>query len=277
MNGIAITPSKLAKLLGVIFDHELRQKEYVQQHLRPEQMRQLYKACVAPVVEYASTVWHDPLRDKMHLRHLRTVQRAALIRIFSAFRTVATSTLKVEAHVLPTHIRLRHRAQTTIAKLRTLPGKHPDLNIVQLLDIVYADGHNFYLVIKFLDLDFKKYIEALPVSEGGRGKPLPDESTSMATLGLGDNIVKKFMAQLVEGTRYYYSHCILHCDLKPQNLLFGRDGNLKLADFGLARAFGVPLRTCTYESVDASFAEIYNCKPLFPSDSDIDEIFKILR
>ena len=141
MNGITITPSTTAKLLGVIFDHELRWKEHVQQvvkratkvnialgglrQLRPEQMRQLYEACVAPIIEYASTVWHDPLRDKTHLRHLRTVQRAALIRILSAFRTVATSTLEVEAHVLPTHLRLRHRAQTTIAKLHTLPRNHP--------------------------------------------------------------------------------------------------------------------------------------------------------
>lgn len=93
--------------------------------LRPEQMRQLYQTCVAPVVDYASTVWHDPLRDKTHLRHLNTVQRTLLIRILSAFRTVATSTLEVEAYVLPTHLRLRHRAQRTIARLHTLPRDHP--------------------------------------------------------------------------------------------------------------------------------------------------------
>jgi serine/threonine protein kinase len=122
-----------------------------------------------------------------------------------------------------------------------------DPNIVQLLNIVHADGHKLYLVFEFLDLDLKKYMEALPVSEGGRGKALPDGSTSMASLGLGDAMVKKFMAQLVEGIRYCHSHRILHRDLKPQNLLIDRDGNLKLADFGLARAFGVPLRTYTHE------------------------------
>jgi hypothetical protein len=42
-----------------------------------------------------------------------------LIRILSAFRTVATATLEVEAHVLPPH--LRHRAQRTIARVHTLP------------------------------------------------------------------------------------------------------------------------------------------------------------
>ena len=141
MSSKVIEPSTTAKLLGVIFDHELRWKQHVQQavkratkvnialgglrQLRPEQMRQLYEACVAPVLDYASTVWHDPLRDKTHLRHLRTVQRTALIRVLSAFRTVATATLDIEAHVLPTHLRLRHRAQSTITRLHTMPRKHP--------------------------------------------------------------------------------------------------------------------------------------------------------
>ncbi|KAJ5837719.1 uncharacterized protein N7525_002907 [Penicillium rubens] len=94
-------------------------------------MRQLYEACVTPVVDYASTVWHDPLGDKTHLRHLRTVQRTALIRILSAFRTVATSTMEVEAHILPTHLRLRHRAQSTITRLHTLPRDHPIWSTLQ--------------------------------------------------------------------------------------------------------------------------------------------------
>src|SRR5689334_11034717 len=38
-----------------------------------------------------------------------------------------------------------------------------------------------------------------------------------------------------------------HSDLKPQNLLIDRDGNLKMADFGLARAFGLPIKTLTHE------------------------------
>ncbi|KAK5078646.1 Cyclin-dependent kinase catalytic subunit [Lithohypha guttulata] len=177
-----------------------------------------------------------------------------------------------------------------------------DPNIVRLLNIVHADGHKLYLVFEFLDLDLKKYMEALPVAEGGRGKALPTGSEDMQRLGLGKDMVKKFMAQLVEGIRYCHSHRILHRDLKPQNLLIDREGNLKLADFGLARAFGVPLRTYTHEvvtlwyrapeillggrqystgvdmwSVGAIFAEMCTRKPLFPGDSEIDEIFKIFK
>lgn len=176
-----------------------------------------------------------------------------------------------------------------------------DPNIVRLLNIVHADGHKLYLVFEFLDLDLKKYMEALPPSEGGRGKPLPD-GTITHRPALGEAMVKKFMAQLVEGVRYCHSHRILHRDLKPQNLLIDREGNLKLADFGLARAFGVPLRSYTHEvvtlwyrapeillggrqystgvdmwSVGAIFAEMCTRKPLFPGDSEIDEIFKIFR
>lgn len=123
-----------------------------------------------------------------------------------------------------------------------------DPNIVRLLNIVHADGQKLYLVFEYLDLDLKKYMEALPISDGGKAKAFPEGSgPDLGRLGLGEAMVKKFMSQLIEGVRYCHSHRVLHRDLKPQNLLIDRDGNLKLADFGLARAFGVPLRTYTHE------------------------------
>ena len=45
----------------------------------------------------------------------------------------------------------------------------------------------------------------------------------------------------------HHMHRVLHRDLKPQNLLINRQGKLKLADFGLARAFGIPVRSYTHE------------------------------
>jgi serine/threonine protein kinase len=135
-----------------------------------------------------------------------------------------------------------------------------DPNIVRLLNIVHADGHKLYLVFEFLDLDLKKYMEALPVSQGGRGKALPEGSgLAGQALSMDDKMVKKFMMQLCQGVRYCHAHRVLHRDLKPQNLLIDKDCNLKLADFGLARAFGVPLRTYTHEVWIGNFSTFCVC------------------
>ncbi|KAK0421034.1 hypothetical protein QR680_015032 [Steinernema hermaphroditum] len=51
---------------------------------------------------------------------------------------------------------------------------------------------------------------------------------------MATHMVKRFARQLLEGVDYIHSCGIAHCDLKLENLLLGRDGNLKIADFGLA-------------------------------------------
>ncbi|KAJ7487273.1 kinase-like domain-containing protein [Mycena galericulata] len=179
-----------------------------------------------------------------------------------------------------------------ISLLKELNDEH----IVRLLDIVHAD-QKLYLVFEYLDVDLKRYME-----NGNRDhKPIVP------------HVVKKFTHQLTSGLRFCHAHRILHRDLKPQNLLIAQDphgrddqGNsevLKLADFGLARAFGIPMRTYTHEvvtlwyrapevllgarhystgidmwSVGCIFAEMATQgTPLFPGDSEIDQIFKIFR
>jgi serine/threonine protein kinase len=58
-------------------------------------------------------------------------------------------------------------------------------------------------------------------------------------------------AKLLSGVAFCHTRRVMHRDLKPQNLLIDDCGpsgwTLKLADFGLSRAFGTPMRTYTHE------------------------------
>ncbi|KOC65758.1 Cyclin-dependent kinase 2 [Habropoda laboriosa] len=157
---------------------------------------------------------------------------------------------------------------------------HP--NIVQLFDIVDGDNH-LYLVFEFLQQDLKKLLDSV------KG-------------GLDQALVKSYLYQLLKAISFCHLHCILHRDLKPQNLLIDREGHIKLADFGLARTFGVPVRTYTHEivtlwyrapeillgtklysnavdvwSLGCIFAEMATRRALFPGDSEIDQLFRIFR
>uniref|UniRef100_A0A3P8WDP0 mitogen-activated protein kinase n=1 Tax=Cynoglossus semilaevis TaxID=244447 RepID=A0A3P8WDP0_CYNSE len=58
-----------------------------------------------------------------------------------------------------------------------------------------------------------------------------------------------FMFQLLRGLTFIHSRKILHRDLKPQNLLISYLGELKLADFGLARSKSIPSQTFSADVV----------------------------
>ena len=95
---------------------------------------------------------------------------------------------------------------------------------------------------------------------------------------------------------------MLHRDLKPQNLLINKRGELKLADFGLARAFGIPVNTFSNEvvtlwyrapdvllgsrtystsidvwSAGCIMAEMISGVPLFRGRDNNDQLMQIIR
>lgn len=158
-------------------------------------------------------------------------------------------------------------------------------NIVRLHDVMHSE-RRLTLVFEYCDQDLKKYFDSC------QGE-------------VDAAVVKSFMFQLLRGLAFCHSCNVLHRDLKPQNLLINKDGELKLADFGLARAFGIPVRCYSAEvvtlwyrppdvlmgaklystsidmwSAGCIFAEIANGgRPLFPGgdvDDQLRRIFKVL-
>eukprot|EP00178_Gracilaria_changii_P016613 TRINITY_DN47865_c0_g1_i1.p1 TRINITY_DN47865_c0_g1~~TRINITY_DN47865_c0_g1_i1.p1 ORF type:complete len:311 (-),score=55.06 TRINITY_DN47865_c0_g1_i1:57-989(-) len=157
---------------------------------------------------------------------------------------------------------------------------HP--NIVRLYDVVHTEK-KLTLVFEFLDDDLKKYMDAA----GG---------------ALTAPVIKSFLYQLLKGVAFCHERRVLHRDLKPQNLLINKKGELKLADFGLARAFGIPVRSYSHEvvtlwyrspdvllgsrnystpidlwSAGCIFAEMSNGSALFQGKTPADQLDRIFR
>lgn len=57
------------------------------------------------------------------------------------------------------------------------------------------------------------------------------------------------MKELLEAVDFLHSNRILHRDLKPGNILMTNNLNVKLADFGLARLYNIPIKKYTHEIV----------------------------
>lgn len=157
-------------------------------------------------------------------------------------------------------------------------------NIVDLKDVIHTEN-KLMLVFEYMDRDLKRYMD----SRGDRGQ-------------LDYITIKSFMFQLLQGIAFCHDNRVLHRDLKPQNLLINTKGQLKLGDFGLARAFGIPVNTFSNEvvtlwyrapdvllgsrtyntsidiwSAGCIMAEMYTGRPLFPGTTNEDELHKIFR
>lgn len=112
--------------------------------------------------------------------------------------------------------------------------------------------------------------------------------------------IKRYMQIILKSLEFCHSNWVLHRDIKPNNYLVAATGELKLADFGLARLFGSPKRkltnqvfarwyrppellygsTCYGPGVDVwaagcIFAELLLRRPWFPGESDVEVLTKI--
>lgn len=67
---------------------------------------------------------------------------------------------------------------------------------------------------------------------------------------LNATVVRRFMIDVVTGLAYLHSGNIIHCDVKPHNILLGANGICKLSDFGSTISAATDLaRSITNESV----------------------------
>ncbi|KAL1356844.1 cyclin-dependent kinase D-1 isoform X2 [Arachis hypogaea] len=113
-----------------------------------------------------------------------------------------------------------------------------DPNIIELIDAFPHKG-NLHLVFEFMETDLEAVIRDRNIF-----------------LSPGD--IKSYLQMTLKGLAVCHKKWVLHRDMKPNNLLIGSNGQLKLADFGLARIFGSPDRRFTHQG-----------------SSDIDQLGKI--
>lgn len=95
--------------------------------------------------------------------------------------------------------------------------RHP--NVIELIDVFMSNDNNLNLVLEFLPCDLEVLIK--------------DQDTVFKS-----SDIKSWLLMTLRGLHHCHRNFILHRDLKPNNLLLAPDGQLKIADFGLARAFG---------------------------------------
>ncbi|XP_071808473.1 cyclin-dependent kinase-like 4 isoform X1 [Asterias amurensis] len=155
-------------------------------------------------------------------------------------------------------------------------------NLVNLIE-VFRRKKRLYLVFEFVDHTILDELERYPN-------------------GLEENVVRRCMWQVLKGIDFCHNHNIIHRDIKPENILVSKSGIVKLCDFGFARTIAGPgeiytdyVATRWYRAPellvgDTKYgkavdiwalgclqAEMCTGEPLFPGDSDIDQLYHIIK
>ncbi|XP_021526682.1 cyclin-dependent kinase 10 isoform X2 [Aotus nancymaae] len=159
---------------------------------------------------------------------------------------------------------------------------HP--NIVELKEVVVGNHlESIFLVMGYCEQDLASLLENMPT-------PFSEAQ------------VKCIVLQVLRGLQYLHRNFIIHRDLKVSNLLMTDKGCVKTADFGLARAYGVPVKPMTPKvvtlwyrapelllgtttqttsidmwAVGCILAELLAHKPLLPGTSEIHQIDLIVQ
>lgn len=111
---------------------------------------------------------------------------------------------------------LARRALREVAVLREI-GLCDNVTALLDFDTTFIEFNEIYLVLEASEADLSQIIRS--------GQSLSDAH------------LQYFVAQILRGVRYMHAAKIIHRDMKPGNLLVNGDCQLKLCDFGLARAF----------------------------------------
>ncbi|WPH03050.1 Hypothetical protein R9X50_00592400 [Acrodontium crateriforme] len=177
-------------------------------------------------------------------------------------------------------------AVTALREIQCLnAAKHR--HIVNLREVVMGEReakNDVYLVMEFVEHDLKTLQEEME-------EPfLPSE-------------IKTLLLQLGSAVEFLHDQWILHRDLKTSNILMNNRGEIKLADFGMARFCGDPppsnltqlvvtlwyrapellLGTPTYDaaidlwSVGCIFGELLTKNPLLQGKNEVDQLSKIFE
>nr|XP_033816356.1 cyclin-dependent kinase-like 2 isoform X2 [Geotrypetes seraphini] len=155
-------------------------------------------------------------------------------------------------------------------------------NLVNLLEVC-KKRKRWYLVFEFVDRTVLDDLEQFPN-------------------GLDYNRVRKYLFQIMKGIGFCHNHNIIHRDIKPENILVSHSGVVKLCDFGFARTLAAPgevytdyVATRWYRApellvgdikygkavdiwaIGCLITEMLTGEPLFPGDSDIDQLYHIMK
>lgn len=161
-----------------------------------------------------------------------------------------------------------------VKSLRQL--NHP--NIIKLKEIV-RENNELFFIFEYMEHNLYQLMKQ-------RETPFSEDE------------IRSFMSQVLQGLVHIHRSGYFHRDLKPENLLVTND-IIKIADFGLAREVSsvppytdyvstrwyrapeVLLRAATYTpsidmwAVGAILAELFTLCPIFPGESELDQLYKI--